>query len=901
MQLIADTSGGSLPDDSADWVPTEVFVIRRMLFVALPMLLPLMLSGDSRIHESVRLLAQADRFAMLYNWPKAGPLYVKSESLFLEAGDRRNALAAKFGYMWATADTGVSPTVTTELGKYLQDPLVAAEPRLLLRGLIAKAVLDRNNNETSAREVWDRILNLAIRLGDASWEQRAKAEIGQILYIEGDVQSATQMIRGAILSQLWRLDLGAVVHYGGMVGNGAVESGRPETGLRFCDLALRMARFVKDLGFPYLAYQGKARALIALQRGAEARPLIEGALERARHEDNRFAMAQLLVVAGMASENPAESISSLGEAVQITEANGFHHVYAWSTFQLASLSRHTGDLDGAASREKKAIEIMRVLGDRYHLPAHLALLAAVEVEKGNYEAADKLYKEATGVIEALLVNVNTLQLKSSLIATLSEAYVGHFELAATRFRNSEKAYEIIENARARTIADTLRGETERVSDDDGVTVQARQDINRIQLTLLRETRDDERQRLFDQLFTTEQLLWRDRNPQAVWSTRAGARKSIPLREVQTSLRRDEVLLEYVLGDRQSYCLEVTPHDVKITVIPAGRKRIENYVEAYLGAVRERRDETVSSKELYALLLQPVRRRASVRHLIIVPDGTLHLLPFDALKSDDGRYVLESDVVTYSPSATVLHLLRTSPVDKGAKFKFLGVGGVAYSGAAIVGKEAGARPVSGGAAPDDFFNLSAAKLPDLPGSREELNGIAEMINAPVDMLVQGRATEAAFKSLGLSDYQIIHLAVHGVADETFPDRAALVLGSSPDLQEDGLLQAREIRDLRLKAELVTLSACDTGNGHLLGQEGVASLERSFILAGAKAVIASLWTTDDIYTGTLMKRLYKHLRAGQEKGEALRQAKLDLMKDFGDRARPLYWAGFTLVGDGASVIF
>src|SRR5205823_664089 len=136
--------------------------------------------------------------------------------------------------------------------------------------------------------------------------------------------------------------------------------------------------------------------------------------------------------------------------------------------------------------------------------------------------------------------------------------------------------------------------------------------------------------------------------------------------------------------------------------------------------------------------------------------------------------------------------------------------------------------------------------------------------------------------------------------SFPDRAALVLGSSPNSEEDGFLQAREIRDLPLRAELVVLSACDTGSGKLLGQEGIASLERAFLLAGAKAVIASLWPADDTYTIALMKRIYQHLVDGHDKGTALREAKLDLLKEFGDQALPVYWAGFTLTGDGSGIV-
>jgi CHAT domain-containing protein len=168
-----------------------------------------------------------------------------------------------------------------------------------------------------------------------------------------------------------------------------------------------------------------------------------------------------------------------------------------------------------------------------------------------------------------------------------------------------------------------------------------------------------------------------------------------------------------------------------------------------------------------------------------------------------------------------------------------------------------------------------------------------------LLLGDNATEASFKASPLADYHVIHLAVHGVADAQFPERAALVLGGGAG--EDGLLQVREIQDLPIRADLVTLSACDTGTGRLLGEEGIASLEHAFLLAGAKSVIASIWTADDSSTAALMKYLYMHLADGHDKGAALRQAKLDFVATFRDKAIPAYWAGFTLVGDGSTAIF
>lgn len=871
----------------------------KILFVA-SIILPLMIDSDSRLQESQKLLAQADRLAMLYNWAAAAPLYAQAESLFTRVGDRTNALAARFGFFEATADSGVTRTVVDELAICLQDPLVQANPRLALRGLVAKAVLDRNANEISARESWKRILDLATILGDKSWQARAKAEIGQILYMDGNIQSAIGMIRDALISQYLRFDLGAAIHYSAMVGNGAVEAGRAETGLEYCNIALKTAFFVQDIGFPYLAYQGKARALIALHRNRDAEAVLNEALARAREEHNYLALSQLLIVAGTAaaSTDHAKAIADLREAVEVSQAKGFNHIFAWSTSELASIYRDAGNLDEAELLASRAIRVMRSLEDRFHLPEHLALLADVETKRGEFEQADNLYNEATDLVDALLVNVNSRQLKSSLIATLSEAYVGHFQLAAIQFRDVAKAYEIIEKARGRSLADTLRGDSETISSVDEISVDAQKDINRIQLAILHETDANTRQSLFDQLFAAEQLLARQRKVSPLFGSGTKRWKPLPLAALQRSLHSDEMLLEYVLSEPHSYCLLIGHNKATITVLAAGKKHIEDLVENYVADVRSRRLDIPSSKELFSVLLQPAIAQEPYGKVIVVPDGKLNLLPFDALKDQYGKYILASHVVTYAPSASVLQLLRTSPSREQARMSFLGVGDVVYSGPAIMGNAGGE---SKGHSDADFSNLNSAALPNLPGTREELTGVAEIVKGPTQILLEKDATESAFKALPLADFRIIHLAVHGIADKSFPDRAALVLASASNSQEDGLLQAREIRDLPLNADLVTLTACDTGTGSLLGQEGIASLESAFLLAGAKAVIASLWTADDISTISLMKRLYRNLAAGQEKGAALQQAKLDLIREFGDHALPVYWAGFTLDGDGSTAIF
>jgi CHAT domain-containing protein len=128
---------------------------------------------------------------------------------------------------------------------------------------------------------------------------------------------------------------------------------------------------------------------------------------------------------------------------------------------------------------------------------------------------------------------------------------------------------------------------------------------------------------------------------------------------------------------------------------------------------------------------------------------------------------------------------------------------------------------------------------------------------------------------------------------------LILGRAPHSKDDGLLQARDIAKLNLDADLVTLSACDTANGKLEGEEGVTSLVQAFLLAGAKSVLASVWKVDDASTAALMKHFYTHIAQGEDEASALRDAELDLLNQLNNPA-PAYWAGFILTGDGSQPI-
>lgn len=832
---------------------------------------------------------------MLYNWPKAAPLYKQAGDDFTRVGDNTGQLSARLGWIRSQVESGVSPAITQEVTHDLQNSEVQTDAQLMLRCLVTKAALDQSSNEASARELWEKVQALARGLHDRRWEERATAELGIIAFLDGDIANATAMTKGALVSLLLARDLAGAVYYGSIVGNGMVEAGEPEAGLKLCDKALFTAALTPDIGFPFWAYEGKARALVALRRRVEAKQVLDEALSLARARGARLSEAELLIVRGKNAEGEsrAEAIQDLKLAIDICQSNGFTHAFAWSAFELAKVYRDVGDYTDAERYARATVEPMREVEDKYHLPGHLSLLADLEAKRGNFARADDFYSQAEDVTEGMLINTPSRQVESSLIDTMSESYVGHFAIAA-RQKDARKAFGIVELARGRSIADALRAGGDRESTTDPTIATARHKVNQLQTALIHATSAKERSKLLDDLATAEFYLAPTGKPETRFQEAALRARPASLDAVQSSLGRDETILEYVLGASESYCLYITRVSAGVVTLPEGRAPIEKLARQLVDQIETKVPATNSARKLYGLLLGPLPTQALKQRLVIIPDGELHLVPWDALVDGEGRYLMMSHVVTTAPSAMVLYLIRTVRPQKQPPLMLLALGDVQYQQGVLSVRQLNADP-PGASDPADVYDLAGHPLHNLPSTKDEVIEAAETFGGKSVELLGTNATETAFKSEPLGQFRIIHIAAHGIASTQFPDRSALVLGEDPGKRDDGLLQAREIRALHLNADLVTLSACDTGTGRLQGEEGIASLERAFFYAGARSVLASLWTASDVYTTTLVQHFYRHLAHGQDEGRALQQAKIDLIQEFHSQASPFYWAGFTLTGE------
>jgi CHAT domain-containing protein len=419
---------------------------------------------------------------------------------------------------------------------------------------------------------------------------------------------------------------------------------------------------------------------------------------------------------------------------------------------------------------------------------------------------------------------------------------------------------------------------------------AEKDISKLQLRILK-AGAAERKRLLTELPELERRVGLiEAEGDVPWLRRET--QPIPIARLQKALGTDEVVLEYVLSDPTSYGLAISREHVEAFRLPSSAL-IGKQVQQLFAALRKNGPTGEPEAALYASVVAPVESVVTAKaRLIVIPDGPLYSLPFEMIGPRTGQRLLASHVVTYAPSGTVLTLLaeKNGPA---ASVPLLAVA-TGSDALASAGVNASDKPPFGNVN-REVFDLGQPLRP-LPAANGEARAIAGILGGKSVTLLGDSATETALKKQPLGQFRVLHFAVHGLVSTKFPERSALVLYPDPAGNEDGYWQAREIARTQLNADLVTLSACDVGSGAVVGEEGVSNLVRPFLIAGARTVVANIWEVNDDFSRGLMREFYSRLAGGVDKGRALQQAKLEMIRKYGeDASPPRLWAGFIMVGE------
>jgi len=603
------------------------------------------------------LLKQALRYGDLYNWADAASLFTQAEQLYSAHGDSRNALYAHFGRLRSTMEQLSLPEISHELGVDLDNnPLLQSDNELRLFCLIVRGDIDGEIDAVPMRRDWEEALKVAQTLGDKKWENRASGEIGFSLFLAGDVTAARQKVTAALIGATMLQDAGAQIRYLAAIGHGFVQLGSYEDALGYFDKALKIAAANPDSGYQFVVNEGRLQAFRSMGKLDAAQDLADEIIAQARAKQKHVKETQALITASTvatAKNDEAKAVEDLQAAIDLAQRGGFTRLLADAQFYLEDIYRKRGDLPKAESLAAAAAEGTQSSGDIYLLPLRLQALAQLQASQGKYREASETYDRASDILDSMIGNVTSAQAKIGLITSMSAIYSEHFTLIASHLNNTSKAFSVLEHARGRVTTDLLMSGR---PPDSPKELDIEKQIARLNLALTKAKSTDQVRKIRDEIFLVEEARWLapGSNP---WKSRPW--ETIPLERVRKSLALNQMMLEYVLAVPQSYCLAITKDFARIVPL-SSREDIDKLVSEYLKILKTKGTSKQEGARLYAVLLKGIPEASSKVRLIVVPDGSLHLLPFEALVDTGGHYMVSSHTITYAPSATALYLMHSIP-------------------------------------------------------------------------------------------------------------------------------------------------------------------------------------------------------------------------------------------------
>ncbi|HEV7517284.1 MAG TPA: CHAT domain-containing tetratricopeptide repeat protein [Thermoanaerobaculia bacterium] len=804
------------------------------------------------------------------------------------------------------------------------------EPRMLNN---LGGVYDLLGEPDAALEKYGQALALRQALGNRLEEAQTLNNIAQIHQVLGDWQEALRIYArvgeilppsGDRLRASWLNNVAFTY----------IALGEPERALSILEEALRLRRQIGARREELITLNNLGEAWHRLGEPEKALNYYRQALELARTQEDhrqeaitRLRLGELL----LEGSDPSAALREIDPALQYLREKGplpgeLHALQLQGrALVLAGRSREALPvLEGALIRRQ-------ALGDRAGVADTLHILATAERSMGAVESARAHAEAAVAQVEELRTGFLSLGLRAAFLESRRRAYSLLIDLEMDRHAadpgggHDRAALAISEQARARSLLDAL------YAGNAGGAVPADLLARRQSLHRRLSAKADQQQKqtgraealkqeiaaLLVELDHVEAEIRRHDPRYAALSQP----QPVGLAGIAGLLDPGTLLLEYSLGEERSYLWAVSAEGLQSFVLPPQRA-IEDLARQVYEELRtveagiRRRPGTAA--DLSRVLLGPVWGRAArLRRLVVVPDGALHALPFGALpvpEPGEGwqapgglRPLLDHLEVVDVPSATTLAVQRQRLQGRPPAAKWAAVladpvftaADPRLAGRPAVAKRrpsaATAKALSRGG---EELGLLPAHWDRLPASRREAETIARLAPAgQVWTALDFAANRDAVLAGDLRGYRIVHFATHGVADARTPELSGLMLSAvdASGQPRAGFLGLSDIYDLDLGADLVVLSACETGVGKELRGEGLMGLTRGFLYAGVPRVVASLWKVEDRTTAELMARFYRAMwRQGLRPAAALRAAQRGLRRDPRYRA-PHSWAGFVLQGD------
>jgi CHAT domain-containing protein/tetratricopeptide (TPR) repeat protein len=698
--------------------------------------------------------------------------------------------------------------------------------------------------------------------------------------------------------------------------------GEPDLALSYLDEAVALGRRFGPAA-EFLATVSAASALRAEHRPAEARVRLQRALEiaHASVEPRAELRARLTLAALALDEGDAPGARPHVErtlALEGTVGDPLLRADALDLRARVALAEH--ELPAAQAAVAQALAIRRTVGDRAGEAGTLFLDARVARESGDLEETRRRLEAARTVVAAQRAEFVSPQLRAAWASTVrevEETYVSvlmELHARAPGRGLDALAFEASEAASARSLLDLL-GDQEELAPGSSAALE-RAARERLTGALDREMRAraasapaEELRALAQEVrnFSAEhERQWAELRAGDVG--RSARPQPVRLADVQQRLLDDgDTLLEFFLGPEGGYAWAVTRDRLHSYALPP-RARVDAAVDAVKRALATPPDPAgapdraaAALAALAAMILPKDRSALAGARLVVVADGSLHHIPFAALPDDAGKPLVARFEIANVPSVSVAAQLRRDLAGRAPAPRAIaafadpvyGAGDVRLTGVAR-------RPVADATLQraTRAFGFKDGRLPRLPFTRREAQGIAALAPASSRVDVDFAANLDAALSADLASYRYVHFATHGLLNDGRPELSGLVLSlvDRDGGARRGLLTAPDVSNLRLGAELVVLSSCRSAAGREVRGEGLMGLTRAFMHAGAPRVVASLWPVDDVASARLMIGMYEGMLGPQKlaPAAALRQAQLGLLQHRRWRA-PYYWAAFQIQGE------
>jgi CHAT domain-containing protein/Tfp pilus assembly protein PilF len=612
---------------------------------------------------------------------------------------------------------------------------------------------------------------------------------------------------------------------------------------------------------------------------------------------------------------------------------------------LGVTHRSLGEYDKALNYFNEALELRKIAGDQRGIATTLSDIARLERDRGNLVEARKRIEEALAQVEVVRLNVANSQLRTAFFASVQQYREFYIDVLMRLQKDNPSeqlepvAFNASETGRARSLLQLLseagskirHGIDPSLLERKGALTALIDEKAQRQMELLSGKHTEaeaEAARIELATLTTEleQLEGRIRESSPQFTALV---QPVPLKldEIQQNiLDRETLLLEYSLGEERSFVWAVTPDTIKsfelpkrAVIEPAARRvyellttRTVNIPKETLAQRRQRlqlaeAEYAKASATLSQLILGPVAAELKDKRLLIVSDGVLQYIPFAGLPdptATNTRALIVNHEVVMAPSASVVGILRQETASRKPASKMIAVlADPVFSNAdpRVAAARLG-RPAPFENAPPMYALRSGD--PGLDGlrrlrfSRREADEIARLAGSDAKLeAVDFAANRKLATSSELGQYRVVHFATHGIINNSHPELSGIVLSlvDEKGQPQNGFLRLYDLYNLKLSADLVVLSACQTALGKEIRGEGLVGLTRGFMYAGAPRVIASLWQIDDRASAELMKRFYQSL-LGQKlrPAAALRAAQVSMSQD-PRWNQPHYWAAFTLQGE------